>query len=126
MSISVFSYSDVIRQAAKHPLISAQNVQTAVPTDSKQQLTQVARVYSAISKYLNKSLRPEEEVEVPYFGTFIAKTADTLLFAPSQTLADEAGGMQGSGAASKKRKEVSLGKVAEVCLLNREQVKTIL
>lgn len=86
----------------------------------------MARVYSAISKYLNKSLRPEEEVEVPYFGTFIAKSTETLLFAPSQTLVEEACGIQGSGIASKKRKEVSLGKVAEVCLLNREQVKTIL
>ena len=66
------------------------------------------------------------EIDIPYFGTVIARGPDTLLFAPSQQLSDEAGGLQGSGTASKKRKEVSLGKIAEVCLINREQVKIIL
>ena len=49
MAESVFSYSDIIRSAAKHLAYT--------PNDLKQTLQQVARVYTAVSKHLNYQLR---------------------------------------------------------------------
>ena len=140
MAQSVYSYSDLIRLTAK-ALAQAQGLNGG---EAKSQLQSVAKVYTAVSKHINHSLKkylmklPEDdsqehsfsqEIEVPYFGTVVAQGKQKLTFHTAQTLTDE-GGMaptpKFSGEKKIIRQEVNMGKIAEVCLIGREQVKTIL
>lgn len=70
------------------------------------------------------------ELEIPYLGTVVAKGKDTLEFDVNKQFSEEAGNLIGSRTFYDGKKafkqELNLGKIAEVCLCSREQVKTIL
>jgi hypothetical protein len=74
-------------------------------------------------------------VEIPNFGTVSCTTiksqnnSKTLSFYPESTLAEELGALSGinsSKNANVIRKDINLGKIAEVSMLPREQAKNII
>ncbi len=83
-------------------------------------------------KYLNQQEGDSSlvgEFDIPYIGTVIAKGRDQLEFSIASQLSEEAGGLQSSKVEGRKgsmRQEMNLGKVGEVCMMSREQVKVIL
>ena len=99
----MFSYSDVIRLTAKtltlthslhsqhHHASSTQSQFTASSEQVKNQLTLVAKVYTAISKNVNYQLKkylttlmPDAEagceIEIPHFGAIICTNSEKISF----------------------------------------------
>ena len=150
---SVFSYSDVIRLTAKtltltqalhaqHQPSSTQSQFTNASEQVKTQITLVAKVYTALSKnvnynlkkYLSSSSTSDDhvcEIDIPQFGAVSCRDNNTLNFQATSTLAEELAGS--SYPLDKKhqgqqvvRKDINLGKIAEVCMMSRDQVKNII
>ena len=71
-----------------------------------------------------------QEIEVPYFGTVIAQGRHKISFSTAQTLNEDAGMAPTPKFTTNDKKlirqEISMGKIAEVCMIGREQVKTVL
>ncbi len=74
-------------------------------------------------------------MEIPHFGTVsctIVKSQNnskTLSFYPESTLAEELGALSGANSSKNTnviRKDINLGKIAEVSMLPREQAKNII
>ncbi len=140
MAQSVYSYSDVIRLTAKSLATSSGSPQP----DVKTYISHVSKAYTALSKHLNYLLKKylEKQVadhspstldlEVPFFGTISAQGPDSLTFTPSNSLADDSGMLaptpkfEGSKKHFSSKQDINMGKIAEVSMMSREQVKTII
>lgn len=116
---------------AKQPLLSPST--GTIPKQSheiKILLTQIAKVYTAVSKHLNYQLKKLQvtdtlpsELDIPFLGGVVVTNSTSLEFKHSSLLSEEGGlPMRTKGA----RQELNMGKIAEVCMIGREQVKNIL
>ena len=122
MASSLRSYQDVIRSVAKKLATD--------PASLKSTVLQVSKVYTSVSKYLNyifKTYSDLVEVEIPQLGFFILD-GGALYFRMSAKLTEETRLQTKDKHDTKKyiKKELNLGKVGEICLIERGQVRNIL